>query len=77
MFLRVRDTAGVERFRPITTVYYRGAMGIIMVYDVTKERSFENIKTTWINLVRQHASTGVVKMLIGNMCDMEVWTPPP
>lgn len=38
-----RDTAGQERFHTITTSYYRGAMGILLVYDITNEKSFENI----------------------------------
>ena len=42
-----RDTAGQERFRTITTAYYRGAMGIILVYDVTCQTSFDNI-SNWI-----------------------------
>ncbi|KAI8424885.1 hypothetical protein MSG28_006806 [Choristoneura fumiferana] len=41
---KVKDTAGQERFRTITTAYYRGSMGIMLVYDVTNEKSFENIK---------------------------------
>jgi len=38
-----RDTAGQERFHTITTSYYRGAMGIMLVYDITNEKTFENI----------------------------------
>lgn len=48
MFVRLfiythRDTAGQERFHTITTSYYRGAMGIMLVYDITNEKTFENI----------------------------------
>lgn len=36
----VQDTAGQERYRTITTAYYRGAMGFILMYDITNEESF-------------------------------------
>ena len=42
--LRIWDTAGQERFRTITAAYYRGADGIVLVYDVTNENSFHNIQ---------------------------------
>ncbi|KTF85213.1 hypothetical protein cypCar_00030886 [Cyprinus carpio] len=64
-----RDTAGQERFRTITTAYYRGAMGIMLVYDITSEKSFENIKN-WIRNIEEHASSDVEKMILGNKCDM-------
>ena len=38
-----RDTAGQERFYTITSTYYRGAMGIMLVYDVTDGKSFDSI----------------------------------
>lgn len=47
-----RDTAGQERFRTITTAYYRGAMGIMLVYDITNDKSFENIKN-WIRNIEE------------------------
>jgi Ras-related protein Rab-8A len=42
--LQIWDTAGAERFRSITTTYYRGAMGILLVYDITDEQSFANLR---------------------------------
>ena len=45
-----RDTAGQERFRTITTAYYRGAMGIFLVYDISDEKTFDNIKTWMRNI---------------------------
>jgi Ras-related protein Rab-10 len=50
--------------------YYRGATGIMLVYDVTQARSFENINK-WLRNIDDHASDDVVKMLIGNKCDMD------
>ncbi len=41
--MHCRDTAGQERFHTITTSYYRGAMGIMLVYDITNPKSFDNI----------------------------------
>ncbi|XP_053448481.1 ras-related protein Rab-13 isoform X2 [Nycticebus coucang] len=68
--LQVWDTAGQERFKTITTAYYRGAMGIILVYDITDEKSFENIQN-WMKSIKEHASAGVERLLLGNKCDME------
>lgn len=68
-FQTSRDTAGQERFRTITTAYYRGAMGIMLVYDITDEKSFENIKN-WIRNIEENASADVEKMLLGNKCEL-------
>ncbi len=42
----------------------------MLVYDVTQARSFENINK-WLRNIDDHASDDVVKMLIGNKCDMD------
>jgi len=67
--LQIWDTAGQERFRTITSAYYRGADGIIMVYDVTRNDSFEHVQD-WLNEVNRYANQGLCKkLLIGNKCD--------
>ncbi len=38
-----QDTAGQERYRTITTAYYRGAMGFILMYDITSVESFNSV----------------------------------
>jgi GTPase SAR1 family protein len=45
-----RDTAGQERFDTITTQYYRGAMGIMLVYDITNQKSFDHI-AKWLRKI--------------------------
>jgi Ras-related protein Rab-1A len=41
------DTAGQERFKTITAAYYKGAQGIIVVYDITDRQSFLNVQS-WL-----------------------------
>jgi small GTP-binding protein len=65
--LQIWDSAGQERFRNITSSYYRGCAGIIIVYDVTRQDSFEKV-TDWIQEVRRFVS--VPLMIIGNKCDL-------
>jgi Ras-related protein Rab-1A len=66
--LQIWDTAGQERFRTITSAYYRGADGIIMVYDVTKQESFDHVQD-WLQEVNKYASERTCKLLIGNKND--------
>jgi len=67
--LQLLDTAGQERFRTITTAHYRNAMGILLVYDVTKEETFNNIHD-WLKNIEKHTTGPINKLLIGNKCDM-------
>ena len=67
--LQVWDTAGQERFRTITQTYYKGAMGIILVYDCTEEATFNNI-SNWLKQIDTHASQGVAKILVANKIDL-------
>ncbi|CAF1150951.1 unnamed protein product [Didymodactylos carnosus] len=49
--LQIWDTAGQERFRTITAGYYRGAHGVIVVYDVTDQVSYFVVISKWIQIV--------------------------
>uniref|UniRef100_A0AAF5Q4B8 small monomeric GTPase n=1 Tax=Wuchereria bancrofti TaxID=6293 RepID=A0AAF5Q4B8_WUCBA len=65
-----RDTAGQERFRTLTPSYYRGAQGVICVYDVSNRQTFERL-SHWMNEVDTYSTkTDAVKMLIGNKIDI-------
>ena len=48
VFSLLQDTAGQERYRTITTAYYRGAMGFILMYDVTNEESFNAVQDWYV-----------------------------
>ena len=43
MKVQVWDTAGQERYRAVTTAYYRDAVGAVVVYDITKEETFNSV----------------------------------
>ena len=62
------DTAGQDKFRAITRNYYKGASGIILIFDVTNVKSYENIKK-WINEIKEEISEKVKIVLIGNKID--------
>ncbi|CAD8205617.1 unnamed protein product [Paramecium pentaurelia] len=69
--LQIWDTAGQEKFRTITNAYYKGADGIIMVYDISSTESFEDIDKFWINQVESYAEKNVELLLLGNKSDVE------
>ena len=64
------DTAGQDKFRAITRNYYKGARGIILIYDITNIKSYDNIKK-WINEIKEEISEKVTIILIGNKIDNE------
>jgi len=68
--VQIWDTAGQERFRTIAKSYYRGAHGIILVFDVTNQKTFDNIKM-WVNQIKEEASSKVCVILIANKIDSE------
>uniref|UniRef100_A0A7E4W025 Ras-related protein Rab-44 n=1 Tax=Panagrellus redivivus TaxID=6233 RepID=A0A7E4W025_PANRE len=63
------DTAGQERFRSITKQYFRKADSVVLMYDVTSEQSFLNIRD-WIESVRVGVDDGCVLCLVGNKVDL-------
>ena len=65
------DTAGQERFHSIAPLYYRGAQAAIVVYDITKEDTFERAKT-WVKELQQQASSNIVIALAGNKSDLAI-----
>ncbi|CAI5640263.1 unnamed protein product [Oreochromis niloticus] len=64
------DTAGQERFNSITSAYYRGAKGIVLVYDITKQETFEDLPK-WMKMIDKYASEEAELLLVGNKLDCE------
>ncbi|KAG0414094.1 hypothetical protein HPB47_008734 [Ixodes persulcatus] len=67
--MQLWDTAGQERFRSITKQYYRRADGVILVYDVSSETSFKNIRG-WMCNLQEGVGGEVVLLLLGNKVDL-------
>ena len=69
--LAIWDTAGQERFWTLTPSYYRGAQGVILVYDVTRRDTFVKLDN-WLNELETYCTRNdIVNMLVGNKIDKE------
>ena len=69
--IQICDTAGQERFRSITSSYYKIAHGVLLVFDLNSEKSFNNVET-WINELKNFVNIeNMPIILIGNKCDLE------
>ncbi len=53
----------------LTNAYYRGALGALLLYDVTNAKSFHNVKV-WLRELRTYATNDIVIMLVGNKVDL-------
>lgn len=67
---QIWDTCGLERYASFTKSCYRGVAGAVLVYDITRRRTFENVGK-WLKELRDHANSNPVIMLIGNKSDLQ------
>ena len=68
--LYIWDTAGQDKFRSITSNFYKGADGIILIYDITDKKTFNSVRN-WINNIQEEAPDKVALVLAGNKVDDE------
>jgi small GTP-binding protein len=68
--IQIWDTAGQEAFQAITRTYYKGAVGALLVYDITRRETFLHV-TKWLEEVKANSSKNIVIILIGNKKDLE------
>ena len=68
--IEVWDTAGQERYKSITAVYYNGAKGALIVYDITSRNSFNNLDK-WMTEIKDKTSNDIKLMIIGNKIDLK------
>jgi small GTP-binding protein len=68
--LLIWDIAGQRKFHLLHKVYFKGAHGIILVFDLTKRESFENIKK-WYASITSYGLSECPMILVGNKCDLK------
>ena len=68
--IQIWDTAGQEAFQAITRTYYKGAIGALLVYDITRRDTFIHV-TKWLEEVKNNSSKTITIILIGNKKDLE------
>ena len=71
IMIQIWDTNGEEKYKALTGIYYRGAVGAILVYDITRRYTFDAIKSVWNTELRSYADHNVIIMLVGNKCDLK------
>ncbi len=67
---QIWDTAGTEKYKAITSAYYRGAKGGFVVYDITRKDSFKSVDK-WVNDLIAAGDKKMIILVIGNKCDLE------
>jgi small GTP-binding protein len=65
---QIWDTAGLEQYKPITSQYFKGCAGAVIVYDVSNHLTYENTKQ-WLKELKDCSHTDLV-MLVGNKTDL-------
>ena len=71
---QIWDTAGQERYQAITAAHYKRSRGAIIVYDITKASTFQNVKKC-ITALKANAGEDIIIMLVGNKLDLVTGNP--
>ena len=64
------DTAGQEKYRALTKIFYKDAGVAILVYDITRKESFDELKDYWYNQIKECAPKNIVIGIAANKCDL-------
>ena len=56
------DTAGQERYRSLAKVFYKNASVCILVYDITRKKTFEELKNYWAKEIKESADENISKI---------------
>jgi small GTP-binding protein len=70
LLLDIWDTAGQEKYKALTKFFYKDAAVCILVYDITRKETFDNLKNFWYSQLKENSGDKVVLGVAGNKCDM-------
>ena len=70
LLLDIWDTAGQEKYKALTKFFYKDAAVCILVYDITRKETFENLKNFWYTQLKENSGSNVVLGVAGNKCDL-------
>ena len=68
--LIVWDLAGQEKYNVVRSLYYQGCVGALLVYDITRTNTFNNIEAKWLDDFKKYVKREGVYLLIGNKSDL-------
>ena len=68
--LDIWDTAGQELYRSLNKIFYKNAKIAILVYDITKKASFEEMKNYWFEQIKKVNGEEAIIGIAGNKCDL-------
>ena len=68
--LQIWDIPGAEKFRTLSSIYFRDADAAILVYDCTNKESFTNLKQNWLRELQAIAPESMLKFIVGNKADL-------
>ena len=75
MNVELWDTTGQDRFRNVVSDFFRGAQGIFLTFDITSEKSLEELEI-WIKQVNDKLADDVPKVLLANKIDLQPYLTP-
>jgi small GTP-binding protein len=68
--LDIWDTAGQEKYKSLTRIFFKGAKLAVLVYDITRNDTFENMKNVWLKEIKEHADEDIIIGIAGNKSDL-------
>jgi small GTP-binding protein len=64
------DTAGQERYRSLTKMFYKDANAAVLVYDITRKDSFEELKSYWAEQIKESTPPNIIIVIVANKADL-------